>query len=601
MRAARVQEEERAVPALAVVVIARNEELFIAQTLEAVLGVASALGGAEVVLVDSCSTDRTVEIARRYPVRVVRLRDGIHTTAALGRLVGERLTQSEFVLFVDGDTEIDAAWAGAALDLLRARPEVGGVGGRLRELHYRDGRVVSETPDVFRMTSEVPEEVDQLGGNAVYRRAALDAAGSFNPYVISYEEAELAERLRRAGQVVVRLPVPVGVHHHLGHAGRGRGDAPLPRQPHRGLRSDAPPRPPRRALLDPCPAHEAPSPVRGVRRRRRGVRAARPRPPRCDAARPLGRGGLRGVPPPGGEEPEPHEAARPLRRLVGVARAHGARVRSPSRRPAGVSRGERRDGGRGVLKLGITRLDDLERPKAPSGRLRHASLLLLRDLAAAEHAAPEAYDTLVARVKMPNGTWRQTAAGRLQQVDDLLLAELRPAMRRGARFRVLDLGVSTGVTSADLYERLRGECQVDFVASDLYRDLYAVRSLRLGWVVILDHLGHDVQYVVGRLVLPAHIDEARVYVANRLVKALARRIFLPEARRVLAAAAAEGHPYFVTTVVLQHEVARLPFFAFRCLDLARREPGFRFETIDVTHPIPLRADVVRAMNLVTTD
>jgi glycosyltransferase involved in cell wall biosynthesis len=214
-----VQEEERAVPALAVVVIARNEEPFIAQTLESVLGVASALGGAEVVLVDSCSTDRTVEIARRYPVRVVRLRDGIRTTAALGRLVGERLTQSEFLLFVDGDTEIDAAWAGAAVDLLRARPEVGGVGGRLRELHYRDGRVVSESPDVFRMTSEVTEEVDQLGGNAVYRRAALDAAGSFNPYVVSYEEAELAERLRRAGQVVVRLPVQVGVHHHLGTPG----------------------------------------------------------------------------------------------------------------------------------------------------------------------------------------------------------------------------------------------------------------------------------------------------------------------------------------------------------------------------------------------
>jgi glycosyltransferase involved in cell wall biosynthesis len=214
-----VQEEERAVPALAVVVIARNEEPFIAQTLESVLGVASALGGAEVVLVDSRSTDRTVEIARRYPVRVVRLRDGIPTTAALGRLVGERLTQSEFVLFVDGDTEVDAAWVEACLDLLRSRPEVGGVGGRLRERHYRDGRVVSESPDVFGMTSQVPEEVDQLGGNAIYRRAALDAVGSFNPYVVSYEEAELAERLRRAGQVVVRLPVEVGVHHHLGTPG----------------------------------------------------------------------------------------------------------------------------------------------------------------------------------------------------------------------------------------------------------------------------------------------------------------------------------------------------------------------------------------------
>jgi hypothetical protein len=96
---------------------------------------------------------------------------------------------------------------------------VGGVGGKLREYHYREGRVVSETPDVFRMTSPTTEEVDQLGGNAVYRRAALDAAGSFNPYVVSYEEAELAERMRRTGSIVVRLPVHVGTHHHLGVPG----------------------------------------------------------------------------------------------------------------------------------------------------------------------------------------------------------------------------------------------------------------------------------------------------------------------------------------------------------------------------------------------
>jgi Glycosyl transferase family 2 len=210
--------EERTLPVLAVVVIARNEEPFIARTLESVLAAAQAFD-AEVVLVDSRSTDLTVEIARRFPVRVVRLRDGVRTTAALGRLVGERLTQSEYVLFVDGDTVIDPTWVRAAVEHMREHPEVGGVGGKLREYHYREGRVVSETPDVFRMTSPTTEEVDQLGGNAVYRRAALDAAGSFNPYVVSYEEAELAERMRRTGSIVVRLPVHVGTHHHLGVPG----------------------------------------------------------------------------------------------------------------------------------------------------------------------------------------------------------------------------------------------------------------------------------------------------------------------------------------------------------------------------------------------
>jgi hypothetical protein len=71
---------------------------------------------------------------------------------------------------------------------------------------------MGEIDDLFAAGPE-PAEVDQLGGNAVYRRRALVAAGSFNPYVVSYEEAELAERMRRAGYSVVRLPVELGTHH----------------------------------------------------------------------------------------------------------------------------------------------------------------------------------------------------------------------------------------------------------------------------------------------------------------------------------------------------------------------------------------------------
>lgn len=199
-------------PVLSTVVIARNEEEYIGRCLEAALAAGAAFPETATVLVDSCSKDRTVAIASRYPVRIVQLNGATPSSAALGRLVGERLTRSRYVLFVDGDTEIDPTWLAHAIAAMDADPRIAGVGGKLREVYYRDGAVVGENPDCFNMGNETIA-VDQLGGNAVYRRAALDAAGSFNPYVYAYEEAELAERLRVHGFQVVRIPEVVGTHH----------------------------------------------------------------------------------------------------------------------------------------------------------------------------------------------------------------------------------------------------------------------------------------------------------------------------------------------------------------------------------------------------
>lgn len=197
-------------PLLSVVVIGRNEEPFVGGCLAAVLR-AVAPFEADIVFVDSRSTDRTLDIARTYPVRIVVLSAAASLCPALGRLVGEKLTTSKYVLFVDGDTDVEGQWVQEGLRFLEAHPEVAGVSGRLREIYYAHGRIVGEHPDIFAVASG-PQDVDELGGNAIYRRAALDAVGSFNPFLSSYEEMDLAERLRQSGFRIVRLPITLGTH-----------------------------------------------------------------------------------------------------------------------------------------------------------------------------------------------------------------------------------------------------------------------------------------------------------------------------------------------------------------------------------------------------
>src|SRR5215471_10098056 len=135
-RARRPVERDAGEPPLAVIIITRNEERWIAGTIAAAIRIAAVFPSCEVALVDSCSSDRTVAVAERYPIRIVELNDCEPLCAALGRVVGQALTRGRHLLFVDGDTEIEPGWVIEAVRFLDERPEVAGVGGKLHELYY---------------------------------------------------------------------------------------------------------------------------------------------------------------------------------------------------------------------------------------------------------------------------------------------------------------------------------------------------------------------------------------------------------------------------------------------------------------------------------
>ena len=252
-----------------------------------------------------------------------------------------------------------------------------------------------------------------------------------------------------------------------------------------------------------------------------------------------------------------------------------------------------------MLKLGVVNRRGLPRPRTWIGRRRHVSLLLLRDLVSDPSVTPEEYDRLAGYARMPNGVWKRTRHGRLRLVDAALLEVLQERVARGARITVCDVAASTGATSVELYRLLAQHFDVDFVATDLYRDVLAVCSRTRRLAVVLDHEGNDVQYVAGPFVLPGGQPESPVYPVNRTLRALLRRRFLPKARAALALADVEALAPFASSVVGPYEVVRLPVLTRETVRMLG--PGFRFEPWDVLAPFPLRADVVRAMNILTRE
>jgi glycosyltransferase involved in cell wall biosynthesis len=190
--------------ALSVVLIARNEEANIAQCIESVLKETGWIA-AEIILVDSASTDRTVEIASNYPVTILRLDADAELSPSAGRFVGGCHAHGEFILFLDADMVLMEGWLADGVAAM-ADGSLGAVAGRLFRVLPGEGLNLDH-PDALRAGPVVT-----LGGAGLYRAEALGAAGGFNPFVKGEEERELGHRILAHGYKIIRTEIPMVYH-----------------------------------------------------------------------------------------------------------------------------------------------------------------------------------------------------------------------------------------------------------------------------------------------------------------------------------------------------------------------------------------------------
>ena len=209
---------------LSVVLISRNQAWNIGRLIESVLARTRDLPVREIVLVDSASTDGTVEVASSYPIDVLQLRADQRLTAALGRHVGYQHSRGELVLFLDGDMELCEGWLERALAVMEERPDLGAVSGPWldRPKDSSPGAATGQTlpgqdrEDMARIRYSahgVDTSVKRLGGAAMYRRSVLQEVGGFDPHLYSDEEPELCLRIRSAGYGLLQLAQPIALHY----------------------------------------------------------------------------------------------------------------------------------------------------------------------------------------------------------------------------------------------------------------------------------------------------------------------------------------------------------------------------------------------------
>lgn len=193
---------------LSVVVIGRNEGPRLTSCLASVRAAGTVGDTAEVIYVDSASVDGSPETARRCGARVIVL-DASRSTAARGRNAGWRATDSELVLFLDGDTVLDPNFPERAREALASDPTIAAVWGHRRELHG-ERSIYNRVLDLDWIVP--PGFTEYCGGDVLLRRQDLVEVGGYDESLIAGEEPELCRRLRMKGARILHIDAPMTGH-----------------------------------------------------------------------------------------------------------------------------------------------------------------------------------------------------------------------------------------------------------------------------------------------------------------------------------------------------------------------------------------------------
>ncbi|HYL57436.1 MAG TPA: glycosyltransferase [Candidatus Acidoferrales bacterium] len=201
-----IVKDESAMPALSVVVPARDAAATVPRCLDAITSQAAQMPvGVEIIVVDDCSSDATAEIAARYGVRLVKLAHHLGPSAARNR--GAEIARAPVLFFLDADVvlaphalargaeALTASGADAVMGSYDDDPDARSTVSRFKNLahHYFHQRARAEAATFW-------------SGCGVVRREVFAASGGFDEEQHSVEDIELGSRMVAQGARIVLDP-----------------------------------------------------------------------------------------------------------------------------------------------------------------------------------------------------------------------------------------------------------------------------------------------------------------------------------------------------------------------------------------------------------
>jgi glycosyltransferase involved in cell wall biosynthesis len=196
--------------------VAKDEEQNISRCIESILSSTKTIESREILLVDSCSSDKTVEIAKQYPINIVQLGENWPHSPSAGRFTGVNNTNGKYVLIIDGDMELQKGWVEVVLKFMEETPKAAALVGKYYELFLQKNGDYSKPKLAMNCKGRSKfGKIDYIFGSSIFRRKSLLEAGNFHPYLRAEEEAEISYRLTKNGYNLFFFPYDAIYHYSI--------------------------------------------------------------------------------------------------------------------------------------------------------------------------------------------------------------------------------------------------------------------------------------------------------------------------------------------------------------------------------------------------
>lgn len=165
----------------------------------------------EVLVVDDVSTDESLKIVSRYPVKVIKHTENRGLAATRNTAI--KNIDSEFIASLDADCIPEPDWLAQLMKRFNSS-KIAGVGGRLLETY-------SSTVFDFWRSVHMKQHWGEketlpnflFGSNAAFRKKALIKAGLYNEkFKTNYEDVDMSLRLKKNDRVLVYEPRAIAHH-----------------------------------------------------------------------------------------------------------------------------------------------------------------------------------------------------------------------------------------------------------------------------------------------------------------------------------------------------------------------------------------------------
>ena len=195
-------------PKVSIIVAAYNSEQTIEECLKSILALDYAESSVEVIVMDGNSKDGTVQIAQKYPVKVISIR--LNAPAAYNYAM--KIASHPVLGFIDADAKVQTQWLKLLVPHLE-EPKVAGASGSIETWNADNQWAKSigyELKNRYRRIGKYTSRIATM--NLLLKKTVIEEAGGWDENLPSQYDTDLGFRISAKGYKIAYEPKAVCYH-----------------------------------------------------------------------------------------------------------------------------------------------------------------------------------------------------------------------------------------------------------------------------------------------------------------------------------------------------------------------------------------------------